>query len=159
MKKSVFMRLLKRIRKFLKIWIEKRGSRPMTINVALTLALIMSIIMNISTLWYSRQLLGRLGWISGNINDLVQIIQVYRSNLEGVHSLEQFYGDKQIKDLVLHTASLLDVLEDYQDVVLITEPIEYTEDDSETLTQEKTNAQTQVQEEHVLYAGSRRRNS
>jgi hypothetical protein len=131
----------------------------MTINVALTLALIMSIIMNISTLWYSRQLLGRLGWISGNINDLVQIIQVYRSNLEGVHSLEQFYGDKQIKDLVLHTASLLDVLEDYQDVVLITEPIEYTEDDSETLTQEKTNAQTQVQEEHVLYAGSRRRNS
>ena len=38
-------------------------------------------------------------------------------------------------------------------------PIEYTEDDSETLTQEKTNAQTQVQEEHVLYAGSRRRNS
>ncbi len=115
--------------------------------------------MNISTLWYSRQLLGRLGWISGNINDLVQIIQVYRSNLEGVHSLEQFYGDKQIKDLVLHTASLLDVLEDYQDVVLITEPIEYTEDDSETLTQEKTNAQTQVQEEHVLYAGSRRRNS
>jgi hypothetical protein len=159
MKKSVFMRLLKRIRKFLKIWIEKRGSRPMTINVALTLALIMSIIMNISTLWYSRQLLGRLGWISGNINDLVQIIQVYRSNLEGVHSLEQFYGDKQIKDLVLHTASLLDVLEDYQDVVLITEPIEYTEDDSETLTQEKTNAQTQVQEKHVLYAGSRRRNS
>jgi hypothetical protein len=159
MKKSVFMRLLKRIRKFLKIWIEKRGSRPMTINVALTLALIMSIIMNISTLWYSRQLLGRLGWISGNINDLVQIIQVYRSNLEGVHGLEQFYGDKQIKDLVLHTASLLDVLEDYQDVVLITEPIEYTEDDSETLTQEKTNAQTQVQEEHVLYAGSRRRNS
>ena len=131
----------------------------MTINIALTLALIMSIIMNISTLWYSRQLLGRLGWISGNINDLVQIIQVYRSNLEGVHSLEQFYGDKQIKDLVLHTASLLDVLEDYQDVVLITEPIDYTEDDPETLTQEKTNAQTQVQEEHVLYAGSRRRNS
>jgi hypothetical protein len=159
MKKSVFMKPLKRIRKFLKIWTEKQGNRPMTINIALTLALIMSIIMNISTLWYSRQLLGRLGWISGNINDLVQIIQVYRSNLEGVHSLEQFYGDKQIKDLVLHTASLLDVLEDYQDVVLITEPIDYTEDDPETLTQEKTNAQTQVQEEHVLYAGSRRRNS
>ena len=130
----------------------------MTINIALTLGLIMSLIINVFGLWYVRALLGRLSWISQNINDLVQIIGVYRSNLEGVHKMEQFYGDQEIKNLVLHTASLLDVLEDYQDVVLITEPIEYIEE-SETQQKEQQNAEEEVQEKHVLYAGTRERNN
>ena len=130
----------------------------MTINIALTLGLIMSLIINVFGLWYVRALLGRLSWISQNINDLVQIIGVYRSNLEGVHKMEQFYVDQEIKNLVLHTASLLDVLEDYQDVVLITEPIEYIEE-SETQQKEQQNAEEEVQEKHVLYAGTRERNN
>ena len=130
----------------------------MTINIALALGLIMSLIINVFGLWYIRALLGRLSWISQNINDLVQIIGVYRSNLEGVHKMEQFYGDQEIKNLVLHTASLLDVLEDYQDVVLITEPIEYIEE-SETQQKEQENAEEEVQEKHVLYAGTRARNN
>jgi len=130
----------------------------MTINIALALGLIMSLIINVFGLWYVRALLGRLSWISQNINDLVQIIGVYRSNLEGVHKMEQFYGDQEIKNLVLHTASLLDVLEDYQDVVLITEPIEYIEE-SETQQKEQENAEEEVQEKHVLYAGTRERNN
>ena len=130
----------------------------MTINIALALGLIMSLIINVFGLWYVRALLGRLSWISQNINDLVQIIGVYKSNLEGVHKMEQFYGDQEIKNLVLHTASLLDVLEDYQDVVLITEPIEYIEE-SETQQKEQENAKEEVQEKHVLYAGTRERNN
>ena len=130
----------------------------MTINIALALGLIMSLIINVFGLWYIRALLGRLSWISQNINDLVQIIGVYRSNLEGVHKMEQFYGDQEIKNLVLHTASLLDVLEDYQDVVLITEPIEYIEE-SETQQKEQENAEEEGQEKHVLYAGTRERNN
>ena len=130
----------------------------MTINIALALGLIMSLIINVFGLWYIRALLGRLSWISQNINDLVQIIGVYRSNLEGVHKMEQFYGDQEIKNLVLHTASLLDVLEDYQDVVLIKEPIEYIEE-SETQQKEQENAEEEVQEKHVLYAGTRERNN
>ena len=130
----------------------------MTINIALALGLIMSLIINVFGLWYIRALLGRLSWISQNINDLVQIIGVYRSNLEGVHKMEQFYGDQEIKNLVLHTASLLDVLEDYQDVVLITEPIEYIEE-SETQQKEQENAEEEVQAKHVLYAGTRERNN
>ena len=130
----------------------------MTINIALALGLIMSLIINVFGLWYIRALLGRLSWISQNINDLVQIIGVYKSNLEDVHKMEQFYGDQEIKNLVLHTASLLDVLEDYQDVVLITEPIEYIEE-SETQQKEQQNAEEEVQEKHVLYAGTRERNN
>jgi hypothetical protein len=131
----------------------------MTINIGLTLGLIMSIILNIFTLWYARALLGRLAWISQNINDLVQIIEVYKANLEGVQNLEQFYGDQEIKNLALHTASLLDVLEDYKEVILVTEPIEYTENDLENQQKEQQNAEKEVEEKHVLYAGTRERNS
>ena len=131
----------------------------MTINIALALGLIMSLIINVFGLWYVRALLGRLRWISENINDLVQIIEVYKQNLDGVQSLEQFYGDQEIKNLVLHTASLLDVLEDYQDVVLITEPIEYNDESESQQTQEQENAEEEIQEKHVLYAGTRERNN
>jgi hypothetical protein len=131
----------------------------MTINTALALGLIMSLIINVFGLWYIRALLGRLRWISQNINDLVQIIEIYKSNLDGVQQLEQFYGDQEIKNLVLHTASLLDILEDYKEVVLITEPIEYNDEESETQQKEQQNAETQVQEKHVLYAGTRERNN
>ena len=130
----------------------------MTINIALALGLIMSLIINVFGLWYIRALLGRLSWISQNINDLVQIINVYKSNLEGVSNLEQFYGDQEIKSLALHTASLLEVLEDYQDVVIITEPIEYREE-SENQQKEEQNAEEEVQEKHVLYTGTRERNN
>ena len=130
----------------------------MTINIGLALGLIMSIILNIFGLWYIRGILSRLAWISQNINDLVQIIQVYRTNLENIQKLDQFYGDQEIKSLVLHTSSLLDVLEDYTEVVLITEPIEY-EEEPETQQKEEQNAEKEVQEKHVLYAGTRERNN
>ena len=59
---------------------------------------------------------------------------------------------------LLEQWDLLDVLEDYQDVVLITEPIEYIEE-SETQQKEQQNAEEEVQEKHVLYAGTRERNN
>jgi len=131
----------------------------MTISTGLSLALGISIILNIFTVWYIRALLGRFNWISQNINDLVQIIGVFRVHLQDVRKLEQFYGDQEIKNLALHTASLMDVLQDYEDVVFITEPIEFVEDESDTQQQEEQNAEEEVQEKHVLYAGTRKRNN
>ena len=110
----------------------------MTINTALLLGLIMSLIVNVFTLWYIRGLIGRLTWVSQNISDLVQIINIYRTNLETVYKLEQFYGDEQIRSLLEHTISLLEILEEYKDVVVITEPMEYLEDESGNSTTGRT---------------------
>ena len=131
----------------------------MTISTGLSLALGISIILNIFAVWYIRALLSRFNWISQNINDLVQIIGVFRAHLQDVRKLEQFYGDQEIKNLALHTASLMDVLQDYEEVVFITEPIEFVEDESDTQQQEEQNAEEEVEEKHVLYAGTRERNN
>ena len=117
----------------------------MTINIALLLGLIMSVILNLFALWYIRGILGRLTWLSQNINDLVQIIQVYSNNLNSVYELEKFYGDQELKGLSEHTTSLLSILEEYESVALSTEPIEYLEEEeSETQPQEQTNAEKEV---------------
>jgi len=131
----------------------------MTINMGIALALIMSIVLNLLAFWYIRVLLGRLLWISQNLNDLVQIIKAYSENLTSVYRLEQFYGDAEIKQLILHTNSLIDILRDYEDVTLITEQIEIEEDGLELQQEEPQNAEEEIQEKHVLYAGTRERNN
>lgn len=128
----------------------------MTVDIALLIALLSSIGINIFGLWYIRDILGRLTWISRNINDIADLVGTYLIHLKNVHQLEQFYGDQEIKGLVEHTKELLVILEDYQTAVLELEPV-----DVEELNEEDNNNGEEKEsiQKDVLYAGSRRRNS
>jgi hypothetical protein len=53
---------------------------------------------------------------------------------------------------------LLDVLEDYSDIYLMTEPIEVGEEDEESYDDEKETRPPQVNEENVFYGGTRSSN-
>ena len=72
--------------------------------------------------------------------------------------MEMYYGDETIKHLMSHTTSLLQILEDYEDVYSITTPFEEI-DEEETIKGEQPDGETQINEENVFYAGSRRRNN
>ena len=74
--------------------------------------------------------------------------------------MEMFYGDETLQNLIDHTNSLYSVLEDYEDVVYLTEPLTFIENNEDNLNDnEETNEEGRPSEEDVLYAGSRRRNS
>ena len=93
--------------------------------------------------------------ISDNIGDLVEIIENYRKHLKKVYELDAFYGDETLQFLMDHTNSIRALLEEqYGDVSSITEPIEYEIGEDEDAEEESTE-----KEKHVLYAGTRRRNS
>ena len=126
--------------------------------IILSICLVLSLVLNGFFFWYNRQLLSRIAFISNNIDDLTQMITNYRDHLSSVYSMEMFYGDETLKFLMSHTRDLRDLLEDYEDVVYITEPIEEIEvvDNQQ---EEENNATPQIQEENVFYAGSRRRDS
>ena len=129
----------------------------MTVNIALIIALVASVGINIFGFWYIRDILGRLTWISQNIDDIVQIIAIYQSHLKAIYRLEQFYGDEELKGLIEHTRTLAEMLEDYQTAVLELEPVEVEE-----LNQEENNNDEETEEgiqKDVLYAGTRRRDS
>ena len=127
----------------------------MTVDIRLIIALLTSIGINIFGLWYVRDILGRLNWISRNINDIVDLISVYRNHVKNIYSLENFYGDAEIRGLLEHTTVFLEELEEYQQTVLVLEPTEYLENNEETQDAEK---EDEVQKD-VLYAGTRRRDS
>jgi hypothetical protein len=93
--------------------------------------------------------------ISDNVGDLVEIVESYRTHLKKVYELDSFYGDETLKGLMEHTNALGALLEQqYGDVTSITEPIEYE-------IEEEQNAEEEIsqKEKHVLYAGTRRRDS
>ena len=88
----------------------------------------------------------------------MKMITSYRDHLVSVYNMEMFYGDETLKFLMSHTQDLKELLEEYEDVLYITEPIEEIEvvDDQQ---EEETNGPPKVEEENVFYAGTRRRDS
>jgi len=103
-------------------------------------------------MWQSRD----LTTISDNLGDLVEILNNYREHLKRVYSLDSFYGDETLKFLMEHTNAVRALLEEqYGSTTSITDPIEY-EIEEET---ENAEEESSEKEKHVLYAGTRRRDS
>tara|TARA_E500000305_G_C3940424_1_gene197223 strand:+ start:422 stop:733 length:312 start_codon:yes stop_codon:yes gene_type:complete len=102
-------------------------------------------------------------FISENLRDLVDLISTYRNHLKSVYEMDMFYGDETLKFLMGHTKSLSDVLEEYSDVYLITEPQEQQEEQQEetdNLKEEtEINAETKINQENVFYGGTRKSNN
>jgi hypothetical protein len=125
----------------------------MTLLNWVIIALILSFIGNIFSIWYIRRLLIKVLFISQNLNDLVDVLEAYRKHLRKVYSMEMFHGDETIQFLIQHTNSLLDVLEDYSDIYLMTEPMALQED--EEYYDEETRTEKNLPETDVFYGGTR----
>lgn len=103
--------------------------------------------------WYIRKLLGKVLFVSQNLTDLVDLLETYRNHLRKIYSMDMFHGDETIKFLIQHTNSLLDVLEDYSDIYLMTEPMAIQEDEESY--DEETRTETFKTEKDVFYGGTR----
>ena len=130
----------------------------MSSTVILTTVLVGSLIFNGVMFWYLRKLTQRLSFIYQNIGDVSDIIANYRVHLKSVYSMEMFYGDETLQYLLDHTRSISSLLEDFEDQEFFLEEFESVEEDVPQQ-EEELNAQTQIQQENVFYAGSRRRDS
>jgi len=131
-----------------------------TLELVLIIVLLVSILANYLAFWYMRRILPGFIYTSQNLQDLTTLVANYREHLKNIYEMEMYYGDETIKHLMSHTTSLMEILEDYEDVYSITMPFEEIDDDQEqNLKGEEPDGPTQINEENVFYAGSRRRNS
>lgn len=133
-----------------------------SLQIGLIIGFVLSLSLNGLFFWYLRKTTGRLLFISENLNDLISIIGVYRKHLKALYEMEMFYGDEVLQNLIDHTDSLYNMLEDYEDVVYLTEPLTFIEENNEddlNDSDEETFEREDLSEKDVLYAGSRRRNS
>ena len=127
---------------------------------SLIIALLASLAVNILMFWYMRRVLPRVLFISRNLTDLTTMVTIYRNHLKTIHGMEMYYGDETIMYLISHTNSLLEVLEDYENEVLLIEPQEYDPDYEQQEQGENENAEEKIiNKENVFYAGSRRRDN
>ena len=127
----------------------------MTLTNWLIVAIILSVVGNIFSIWYIRKLLAKVLFVSQNLTDLVDLLATYRNHLRKIYSMEMFHGDETIQFLIKHTNSLLDVLEDYSDIYLMTEPMELEETQDEESYEETQRTETFNTEKDVFYGGSR----
>jgi len=123
-------------------------------NIALIIALLVSFVLNIGLIWYNRSIISRLLFVSENINDLASLIEAYRGHLKALYSTEMYYGDETMKHLIAHTKSLSVLLEEYENITYLTEPMEVdtTQEDNE-IEENEENPQTG---QDVFYGGTRK---
>jgi len=126
----------------------------MTISLWLGIALSTSVVVNGILIWFSKEQSRELSTIADNSDDLLELIKGFRDHVKAVYSLDSFYGDETLKSLMDHAGSLSIILEDqYGDIASLSQPVEYEETGEENAPQENE------KEKHVLYAGTRRRDS
>ena len=127
----------------------------MEISIWLGLALATSVSINIVFFWLAQEQSSRLSVIADNTEDLIEMIVGFKNHLKAVYSLDTFYGDETLKALMDHAGSLSTILEDqYGDIASLSEQIEYEETEVDN-----DGSEENQKEKHVLYAGTRRRDS
>ena len=131
-----------------------------TLEIVLIIVLLVSITANYLAFWYMRRVLPGFIYTSRNLEDLTTLVANYREHLRNIYGMEMYYGDETMKHLISHTTSLLEILEDYEDVYSITTPFEEIyEEENQDLIGDQPDGETQINEENVFYAGSRRRDN
>ena len=126
----------------------------MEISVWLGIALSVSALLNVVFYWLLREQSSRLSTVADNSSDLIELISSFRNHVKAVYSLETFYGDETLGGLLEHSRALNIILEEqYGDIAALAEEIEYEQEEAEDAEKEEE------KEQHVFYAGARRRDS
>ena len=127
----------------------------MEISVWMGFALAISVLLNVVFFWLLREQSSRLSIVADNSSDLIELISSFRDHVKAVYSLDSFYGDETLEGLMAHSRSLTALLEEqYGEIADLSEQIEYEEKEIDEDAEKE-----EEKEQHVFYAGSRRRDS
>ena len=73
--------------------------------VVVTVALSLSVCLNIFMIWYMVKLLRELVTVSSTVEEMFSDIDAFVSHLSGVHELEMFYGEFWRTQQITHSTS------------------------------------------------------
>lgn len=75
--------------------------------------LVLSVLVNILFVLYSRWLISILRSREEDVNALADVVTEYISHVKSVHEMEMFYGDQTLQSLITHGASLVEKVEGF----------------------------------------------
>lgn len=98
-----------------------------SVVVIMSIALLVSISLNIFMFWYGRAILEDFYYMSDNLGSLIEQIILFSEHLRSVHELEMFYGDEILGGLIRHSKDLVETVQDFVEIVELFEADEETD--------------------------------
>ena len=98
-----------------------------SVVVILSIALLVSISLNVFMFWYGRAILEDFYYMSDNLGSLIEQIIIFSEHLKSVHELEMFYGDEILGGLIRHSKDLVETVQDFVEIVELFEADEETD--------------------------------
>ena len=101
------------------------------------LLLIGSAVLNGLLIWYIIKILRKFMYISDNLADLFLTIKAFRIFVKSMYSMESFYGEPMIQELVMRIKEVSDEMEMFRDIFEYSLDTEL-EEELDATTEEKT---------------------
>ena len=83
--------------------------------------LILSVVVNVIFVLYSRWLISILKAREEDVNNLADEVADYVSHVKSIHEMEMFYGDKTLQRLIDHGSSMVEKIENFDFLLTDTE--------------------------------------
>ena len=99
--------------------------------IELAIALFISVCLNLVLLWYTRNTLSNLLYISENIYSLYETVSGFGDHLKTVYELERFYGDPTLTNVLEHANAVREEIEGYEQVLFLSELLDTEEEEEE----------------------------
>jgi hypothetical protein len=93
--------------------------------------LVFSILLNILFAWYLYKVLAKLLYTSDNIGDLYAAFRMYEKFIKSIYEMDMFYGEPILMELVDKTRLILEEIERFEEIYVLTTDIEAIEEDFE----------------------------
>ena len=100
--------------------------------ILISIILTVSVAINILLGWYMFKLLRRFLFLSDNFDELFEQIDGYTVHIENVHSLETFYGEPVLQNLMRHSKQVVEYVDDFRNMFDDTKDVLELYEDEET---------------------------
>ena len=79
-------------------------------------------------------MLKKLLFVSENTGDLLKTLEDFVAHIDSVHTLETFYGDTTLQNLIRHSRAVVQEIKEYSEIYVFTNEdmeLEYEEEEEE----------------------------
>jgi hypothetical protein len=80
-----------------------------------------SILLNCFLIWYIREILTKLLFVSENQQNLSETLSSFSNHLNTIYELETFYGDETLAALIEHMKQVTEEIEEYESIYTLVE--------------------------------------
>tara|TARA_B100000287_G_scaffold382045_1_gene386835 strand:- start:762 stop:1175 length:414 start_codon:yes stop_codon:yes gene_type:complete len=100
---------------FLIISLVLNSALLMAVLGPLPFLLYLSVVLIVAMVWYIKRLIENISNMTQDIEELLDTVYSLETHMRGLYSLETFYGDPTLEDLINHTKEVVDEIDFFRD--------------------------------------------